>query len=116
EQVLLRAMSKSPDNRYAFGHEFAEAFRNALNISGVLLGNASSSSLSMTTSTSGRLIAQRGLFDPSWQKGSTGSVPVPLNDLSAGPAGVSSVVRLDTPSSTGILSRTGKFPKVSGTG
>ncbi len=116
EQVLLRAMSKSPDNRYAFGHEFAEAFRNALNISGVLLGNASSSSLSMTTSTSGRLIAQRGLFDPAWQKGSTGSVPVPLNDLSAGPAGVLPVASADTPRSTGLLSRTGMFPKVGGTG
>src|SRR5437016_3614789 len=88
EQVLLRAMSKFPDDRYAFGCEFAEAFRNALNISGVLLGNAPPSSLSMGTSTSGRLIAPRGLFDPAWQKGSTGSVPVPLNDLSAGPGGV----------------------------
>src|SRR5436305_487043 len=117
EQVLLRAMSKSPDDRYAFGHEFAGAFRNALNISGVLLGNAPSSSLSM--GTSGHLIASRGLFDPAWQKGSTGSVPVPqpLNDLSAGQqGGVIPVASADTPRSTGLLSRTGMFPKVGGTG
>src|SRR5256886_11001356 len=88
EQVLLRAMSKSPDDRYAFGHEFAEAFRNALNISGVFLGNAPSSSLSMGTSTSGRLIAQRGLFDPAWQRGSTGSVPLPRRSPSAAQRGL----------------------------
>jgi serine/threonine protein kinase len=119
EQVLQRAMSKSPDDRYAFGYEFAEAFRNTLNISGVLLGNAPSNSLSMGTSTSGRLVAQRGLFDPTWQKGLTGSVPVPqpLNGLSAvQPGGVIPAASVDTPRSSGLLSRTGMFPKVGGTG
>src|SRR5438270_5413554 len=42
EQVLLRAMAKRPKDRYATGHDFTEAFRQALDASGVLLSNASS--------------------------------------------------------------------------
>ncbi|HCF84914.1 MAG TPA: hypothetical protein DEV72_06915 [Ktedonobacter sp.] len=119
EQVLLRAMAKRPDDRYATGHDFTEAFRQALNASGVLLGNAPSSTLSISSSTSARLLAPRGLFDPAWQKEATGTLPAPLSlkDLSGGkPTAVLPAASVDTGRSTGLLSRTGMFPKVVGTG
>lgn len=122
EQVLLHAMAKRPDDRYATGHDFTEAFRQALHASGVLLGNAPSSRLSKGSSTSARLIAPRGLFDPAWQEESTGIVPalLPLKDLSRGkPTAVLPALptaSVDTGRSTGLLSRTGMFPKVVGTG
>lgn len=119
EQALLRALAKRPDDRYATGHDFTEAFRQSLNASGVLLGNAPSSTLSIGSSTSARLLAPRGLFDPAWQKESTGAVPAPLSlkDLSGGkPTAVLPAASVDTGRSTGLLSRTGMFPKVVGTG
>jgi len=121
EQVLLRAMAKRPDDRYASGHEFAGAFRASLNGAGVLLGNAPSTPPSMGSSTSARHYAPRGLFDPVWQKGTTGtmSAPSPLaaKDLGEGkPTGVLPAASAEPAHSTGLLSRTGMFPKVAGTG
>jgi serine/threonine protein kinase len=122
EQALLRAMAKRPDDRYATGRAFTEAFRQSLHDSGVLLGNAPSSTFSMGSSTSARLLAPRGLFDPAWQKDATGSVPapLPLNDLSGGKSTAVlptlHAASLDTGRSTGLLSRTGMFPRVVGTG
>src|SRR2546428_6459380 len=117
EQVLLRAMAKRPDDRYASGREFAGAFRASLNGAGVLLGNAPSAAPSMGSSTSARHYAPRGLFDPVWQKGTTGTAPAPLavKDLGEGkPTGVLPAASAEPAHSTGLLSRTGMFPKVPG--
>jgi hypothetical protein len=75
----------------------------------------------MGTSTSARHFAPRGLFDPAWQQDSTGTMPAPsylaANELGGGkPTGVLPAANAEPARSTGLLSRTGMFPKVSGTG
>src|SRR5712692_8710254 len=126
EQVILKALSKRPFDRYANGLELATAFRLALSTSTAQTVGARfiapSESDPFASSGIGNLgvYYQKGLFDPKWQTGSlaaavnrqstatgsfaamngqskaTGSVPVP-----------------NAPGrSTGLLSRTGMFPKV----
>ncbi|HEY6410649.1 MAG TPA: protein kinase, partial [Ktedonobacteraceae bacterium] len=119
EQALLRAMAKRPEDRFASGYEFAEAFRVSLYTAGVVPENAPSKTPSMGTSTSARLFAPRGLFDPVWQQGATGTMPTALsaNALSgAKPTGVLPAAQAEPARSTGLLSRTGMFPTVAGTG
>jgi len=119
EQVLLRAMAKRPDDRYATANEFAADFRASLSNTGVLLANTPSPSSSLGASTSARLFAQRGLFDPVWQKGATGTTPAQLavnNPGGGNLTGVLPAANAEPARSTGLLSRTGMFPKVAGTG
>lgn len=66
EQVVLRALAKRPENRYAYARDLASAFRAALTVAGVPLGEAPL--LSQQTSNT-RNFTPRGLFDPSWQIG-----------------------------------------------
>lgn len=75
EQVMLRALAKRPDDRYAHAPDLASAFRLA--IEAVLLPtnqptNALSALVDLagsTTTTTGRMAAPRGggLFDPKWR-------------------------------------------------
>jgi serine/threonine protein kinase len=119
EQVLLRAMAKRPDDRYASGNEFAGDFRASLGSAGVLLANTPSPSSTLDTSTSARLFAPRGLFDPAWQNGATGTLSAQMvaNNFGGGnPTGVLPAANAEPARSTGLLSRTGMFPKVAGTG
>ncbi len=125
EQVLLRSIAKRPTDRYATCSEFAEAFRNALVFAGIPLGNTASSIPAIGaigsggSGTSGRLFTPRGLFDPTWQ---TGAMQVPLPGQQTGglntsmPTGVFPAMNNEGSRSSGLLSRTGMFPKPTGTG
>lgn len=66
EQVVLRALSKRPEDRYAYARDLASAFRAALTAAGVQLGETPLLSLHVNNA---RNFTPRGLFDPSWQKG-----------------------------------------------
>jgi serine/threonine protein kinase len=109
EQVILKALSKRPSDRYAYAQEFATAFRMALyasemplqtSLNGVFAG--SNSSL-----TGSGMFRPSGLFDPRWQ---TNSLPAMANEQYAG----TGMLPAEGPPtrSTGLLSRTGMFPRV----
>ena len=115
EQVMLRAMAKRPADRYPCGQDFADAFRSSLTFSGVPLGRTASGPLSSGTSTPPRLYTPRGLFDPSWQTGAMDAIPSTAYDSSKG-TGALPVANAEESRPTGLLSRTGMFPKVGGTG
>jgi len=67
--VILRALAKSPDDRYAHAHELALAFREALEAAGVVLADASGNTASIRTVKKDRTMSnrQRSLFDPLWR-------------------------------------------------
>ena len=66
EQVVLRALAKRPEDRYAYARDLASAFRAALTSAGVPLGETPLLSLHVNNA---RNFTPRGLFDPSWQTG-----------------------------------------------
>ncbi len=118
EQVLLKAIAKSPADRYASGYDFAEAFRGALTFAGVLLNGTTGGTLPIGTSTSTRLFTPRGLFDPSWQSGASGEMASQMAaaTLSDGRlTGLLPAENAEPARPAGLLSRTGMFPKVSAT-
>ena len=120
ENVILHSIAKRPADRYASGNEFAEAFRNALIFAGVPLGNTTSSIPAigpLGTTTAARLFTPRGLFDPAWQ---TGALPVPQQNqqsakLNTAISPTVPAMNNDDSRSTGLLSRTGMFPKPNAT-
>ena len=98
EQVLLRAMSKRPEQRFNSVQEFASVFRAALvsqpyqNASGMRNGN---------------------LFDSKWQ----GSGPLPAFGVSQlSPAAQAEATMSRQVAGTGLLSKTGFFPQMSRNG
>lgn len=122
EQVILKALSKRPSDRYANGLELATAFRLALATSTAQTIGARfiEPSLSDPFASSGignsGAFSQKGLFDPKWQ---TGSFALAANgqsiDVGArfiAPATGTLPVPNAVSRSTGLLSRTGMFPKV----
>jgi serine/threonine protein kinase len=128
EQVVLRALAKRPADRYPRAQDLANAFRVALAGTGIPLdmgANIMQSTGKLSAST-GRFIAAKGLFDPSWQtadtpsvsreqavgkladRGVTGAVPA---------AGAGGNLSMKLPSVTpggGLLSKTGVMPSVTG--
>jgi serine/threonine protein kinase len=116
EQVMLKAMSKRPADRYTCGQDFADAFRNSLAFSGVLTNTtqAQGSTLANGSSTAARLHTPRNLFDPAWQAGTTGTMPTAnmYADLAPKPTDIPPVANAEATRSGGLLSRTGMFPKV----
>jgi serine/threonine protein kinase len=116
EQVMLKAMSKRPADRYTCGQDFADAFRNSLAFSGVLTNTtqAQGSTLANGSSTAARLYTPRNLFDPAWQAGTTGTMPTAnmYADLAPKPTGILPVANAEATRPGGLLSRTGMFPKV----
>ncbi len=70
EQVIMKSLSKKPDERYLKAEEMVYAFRLALQAAGVTVGNTDEDSL-ISSVTGVRLFTPRGrgLFDPSWQSG-----------------------------------------------
>src|SRR3989440_12365628 len=108
EEVMLRAMAKRPADRYPCGQDLVDAFRSSLIFAGTLTTGIS---------TSGRLFTPRSLFDPTWQTGAMSVIPSTPYDASQGkPSGVLPVANADPARPSGLLSRTGMFPKVGGTG
>lgn len=115
EQVILKALSKRPSDRYASGLELATAFRLAFASVESRTGIEMADSLAGSAFGASGIYSQRGLFDPKWQ---TGTMPAALfNEQDRSP----SAPRIPVPPqdapvhSTGLLSRTGMFPRV-GTG
>ncbi len=117
EQVMLRALAKHPDDRYARGRDLASAFRLALATAGIPQSmRPAMEPLSQQTSTGARLFTPRSLFDPGWQTGSVPSVGNnPTGGLLSSTSGPLPAANASTGRSGGLLSRTGKFPQV-GTG
>src|SRR3989440_4973529 len=92
EQVMLKAMSKRPADRYTCGQDFADALRNSLAFSGVLTNTtqAQGSTFANGSSTAARLFTPRNLFDPAWQGGTPGTMPAAnmYADLAPKPTGI----------------------------
>jgi serine/threonine protein kinase len=126
EQVLLRALAKSPAERYPCAQDFSAAFRVALEVSGVQLNNTSRSTVSLqamkasTNSDTGasRSFRKGGLFDPDWRTAAlpavgTGGI---VTMEQAMPAGALPAASAESPRpGSGLLSRTGRFPRAGGT-
>ncbi len=98
EQVILKVLAKQPADRYTHAQEFATAFRLALYAPEMRQQSAQVDAFASSTGglTASGLVTPRGLFDSKWQ---TGTMPAASASTQ----------------STGLLSRTGMFPKV-GTG
>ena len=114
EQVMLGALAKRPADRYAYAQDLAAAFRAAS--TGMQPDSRQSGLLSSTGNTAAGLFAPqaRGLFDPAWQ---TGTLPSAGSDLGKSrQTGALPAANADAARSTGLLSRTGKFPQMGGTG
>jgi Serine/threonine protein kinase len=75
EQVILRALAKKPQDRYANARDMASTFRLALEAAGVQLGDNLSGNTSNTDEHIGN--RKRGLFDPLWRTAHH-SVAIPL--------------------------------------
>lgn len=118
EQVLLRAMAKRPGDRFSTAQQFASAFRLAL------VEQPHTSSLGTSSNRGGLLsntnLRRGGLFDPKWQPTGTmaafnmpqvpfGGETSPLAPTASFSAEQTEPVR---PEGTGLLSRTGMFPRV----
>jgi serine/threonine protein kinase len=142
EQVILRALAKQPVDRYFSGQEMALAFRLALASAGINVDTDPQQALSVP-GLSGKLAVPAtsgGLFDPRWRSASLPAVHAvnhlhaplpagspPTSDLaasaSAGPAPAVDLLlptgklpaMPDSARRGGLLSRTGRFPRV-GTG
>jgi eukaryotic-like serine/threonine-protein kinase len=69
EAVILRALAKNPEDRYAHTPDFANAFRQALEAAGVVLADAPGSTAAVRAMNVDRNASNRprGLFDPVWR-------------------------------------------------
>ncbi|HEU5382499.1 MAG TPA: serine/threonine-protein kinase [Ktedonobacteraceae bacterium] len=109
ERVLLRAMAKRPDERFKCAQEFASAFRAAL------VEQPYQADSSQNTSA---LRKGSGLFDPKWQ--STGTMPsfsssqfnTSTLGSTASTASFAAQAEAPRPAGTGLLSKTGFFPRI----
>src|SRR6185312_7136080 len=120
EQVMLRMMAKRPNDRFSTGQEFAAAFRTAVTAPAMPSYTTPAGAFgdgAISNPGASILFASRsgGLPDPGWQTGVFASVSSEQNR--GNPTGVLPVASADVPvRSTGLLSRTGMFPKVGTTG
>lgn len=111
EQVLLKALSKRPADRYPNGLELATAFRLALSSSTFQVSVPQNNPFSASGIGGSGMFSRSGLFDPKWQ---TGALAAALNEQGLSTASGSMPVP-GAPQRTGLLSRTGMFPTI-GTG
>ncbi len=112
-QVILRAMSKRPEQRFKSTQEFASAFRAALVEQPQQNALGASQSAGGLLTNSG-LRSKSSLFDSKWQ--STGTMPTfgaSQPDTTA-PASFAAQAEptMPRPAGAGLLSKTGFFPKV----
>ena len=111
EQVILKALSKRPSDRFANGLELATAFRLTFAHSEAQAYATQTSSFAESGIGGSGIYSRRGLFDPKWQ---TGTMPTMLNEQDNNPTGSRIPLSPQDASarSSGLLSRTGMFPKV----
>ncbi len=67
EQVILKALEKRPEDRYATGRDLANAFRESLLGTGLAVGMGIPVGGLLSSATSARLAAMNGPFGPTWQ-------------------------------------------------
>lgn len=121
EQVILRAMAKRPEDRYARAQDLANAFRMALLNAGILIeiSTASMPRVAVNGST-GRMFAQKGVVEPAWSTAAQKAINrenmnndyMPDSDVMRG-TGVFPTVTSNLPvakAGGGLLSRTGMMP------
>ena len=104
EEVILRALAKRPADRYMFAHDLANAFRQALQSTGVHVGGGMNGQVSSDDSAGNR---SRGLFNPMWQ-GATEDSSFP-NVPSSGPIATESAMDM----LRDMVNRTGTLPDTS---
>ncbi|HTK09593.1 MAG TPA: protein kinase [Ktedonobacteraceae bacterium] len=78
EQVMLRSLAKNPPERFARAGDLASAFRLALTMAGVPLGDTQQSIPMPGAANDIRPFTRRSLFDPVWQGGTTPSAAPPV--------------------------------------
>ena len=73
-QVMLRALSKHPANRFANAQDLATAFRLALDVAQTKSGDTQEDELPSRSITGTSLYTSQDLFDPKWRTGLTPTV------------------------------------------
>jgi serine/threonine protein kinase len=83
DDVILRALAKNPDDRYAHTHDLALAFRQALEAAGVVLADATGNTASIRIVKKDRNMSnrQRSLFDPLWRGYQSQQAPKQENEM-----------------------------------
>ncbi|GAC1566413.1 MAG: hypothetical protein NVS3B14_08470 [Ktedonobacteraceae bacterium] len=114
EQVVLKSLSKRPSDRFANGLEFATAFRLSLTMSetpSAQTGDPQTHAFVASGFGGSGVYSRRGLFDPTWQ---ASSLPAAMHEQDTGvTSGRIPLTAQDTPARpSGLLSRTGMFPRV----
>lgn len=114
QQVIMKALSKRPADRYGNGLELASAFRLSLATFEAPAAQSSPFASSSTGSLSGSgLLSRQRLFDTSWQTSGKFPAMQEQNDSFAQSTASGSLpVAGPASRSTGLLSRTGMFPRV----
>ena len=118
ERVILRSMSKNPDDRYPSGRAFTKAFRTALDETGIPLDTGAQAALNGATAA--RLLVPTGPFEAVKP---TGMLPAIKSERSGGllSGQTNMLPSISTTTSLpaakvdrtgGLLSKTGKFPQV----
>jgi serine/threonine protein kinase len=111
EQVILKSLSKRPSDRFSNGLELATAFRLAFASAESQTSATQADPFAESGFGGSGIYSRRGLFDPKWQ---TAAMPAMFNEQDNGSTGSRIPVSpQDSPvRSTGLLSRTGMFPRV----
>jgi serine/threonine protein kinase len=125
EQVILRAMSKRPDDRYSRAQDLANAFRMALIAAGILQEmttlTSSMARIPAASSTTGRMFAPKGMLDQSMRiaslPGTRKEGAQTQGGLLQGTGILPSVTsNLPVAQGGGLLSRTGMRPAIARNG
>ncbi|HEY0754704.1 MAG TPA: serine/threonine-protein kinase [Ktedonobacteraceae bacterium] len=119
ERVLLRAMAKRPEERFSSVQEFALAFRTALTEPDYQASLGTSSwQNSMLGENTAASLRKGSLFDPKWQS-STGTMAAAQSPFhttaqfsAQAPAASFNTEPEPRPTGTGLLSKTGLFPRI----
>ena len=109
EQVILKAMAKRPEGRYRYAQDLTTAFRMALQAPEMYQQPAQNSAFAPSDLAASGRNNPLGLLNRKWQ---TGTLPSMTSEQHSG-MGTGALPTANAPSrSTGLLSRTGMFPRI----